>query len=130
MKARLGRTLAITLAAAQLSAVAARDSRAEAPPASAAKAEARDRFDRGLKLFNEGDNAGALAEFARAYELIANPLVLYNIGLVYAAMNRPAEATDALDRVLKDPASLSQERLTRAKQTRDEQAARVAELSI
>jgi hypothetical protein len=94
------------------------------------KDEARERFDRGLKLFNEGDNAAALAEFSRAYDLIPNQLVLFNIGLVYAAMNRPAEATDALNKVINDPGNLSPERLARAKQTRDEQAARVAELTV
>ena len=45
----------------------------------AARTEARDRFDRGLDLFNGGENPAALAEFKRAYELIPNPLVLYNI---------------------------------------------------
>jgi hypothetical protein len=96
----------------------------------AARREARERFDRGLKLFNEGDNAGALAEFKRAYELIPNSLVLYNIGLVYSAMGRPVEAVDALDKVLAGAGALSGERLARAKQTRDEQAQRVARLSV
>ncbi|HEX3343708.1 MAG TPA: hypothetical protein VHS09_04005, partial [Polyangiaceae bacterium] len=31
-----------------------------AAPADAVRQEARDRFDRGLKLFNDGDNPGAL----------------------------------------------------------------------
>ena len=81
-----------------------------APPVTAsaasgtdARAEARERFDRGLRLFDEGDSAGALAEFKRAHELVPNQLVLFNIGLVYAALARPVEATDALDRVLRDP---------------------------
>ena len=71
-----------------------------------ARAEARERFDRGLRLFEEGDNGGALAEFKRAHELVPNPLVLFNIGLVYAALGRPVEATDALDRVLRDAGRL------------------------
>jgi len=101
-----------------------------APDANDAKAEARSRFDRGLALFNDGDNAAALAEFQRAYELIPNPVVLFNIGLVYAAMNRPVEATDALERVLRDPQGLSSDRLERAKRTKEEQAARVAVLEL
>src|SRR5580704_14631688 len=101
------------------------------PPATeATKAEARDRFDRGLKLFNDGENAGALAEFKRAYELIPNTLVLYNIGLVSAAMGRPVEAVDALDRALADAGALSAERIARARQTRDEQAARIAQVAV
>jgi Tfp pilus assembly protein PilF len=60
------------------------------------KVEAAARFDRGLTLFEEGDNAGALAEFRQAYAIFANPVVRYNIGLVFAAMNRPVDAADAL----------------------------------
>jgi tetratricopeptide (TPR) repeat protein len=101
-----------------------------AEPAVEAKAEARSRFDRGLALFNDGDNPGALAEFQRAYEVMPNPVVLYNIGLVYAAMNRPAEAADTLDRVLGDPRGLSGDRLERARRTREEQAARIAKLEL
>lgn len=112
-----------------LSAVAPTPARA-AEPTAEAKTEARSRFDRGLALFNDGDNAGALAEFQRAYELIANPVVLYNIGLVYAAMNRPADAVDALDRVLGDPRGLSSDKLERAKKTREEQTARVAKVEL
>ena len=101
-----------------------------APPA-AAKAEARERFDRGLGLFEKGENAAALAEFKRAYELIPNAVVLYNMGLVYAAMNRPVEASDTLDRYLAqagDKAS-SQQR-AQATKVRDEQSARVARVLV
>ncbi|MGH7293596.1 MAG: PEGA domain-containing protein, partial [Polyangiaceae bacterium] len=100
------------------------------PPTETAKAEARDRFDRGLRLFNEGDNAGALAEFKRAYELIPNPIVLYNIGLVYAAMGRPVEAVDALGKVLAAPGPVAGDQLARAQQTHDEQAKRIARLTV
>jgi hypothetical protein len=99
-------------------------------PTQTVKVEARARFDRGLSLFEDGDNAGALAEFKRAYELIPNPVVLFNIGLTYAAMNRPAEATDALQKLLKEPGSLSPDHLARAKQTLAEQEARVAEVTV
>ena len=91
-------------------------------------AEARERFDRGLRLFDEGDSAGALAEFKRAHELVPNQLVLFNIGLVYAALGRPVEATDALDAVLRDSGRLPADKLERARRTRDEQAARIAQL--
>src|SRR6478752_5122312 len=56
------------------------------------KAQAAQRFDRGLQLFNEGDNAGALAEFKQTYALMPNPIVLFNIGLVYAAMGPAVDA--------------------------------------
>lgn len=111
---------------AMLIALTARTAQAQEDP----KAEARVRFDRGLKLFNENDNAGALSEFKRAYELIPNQVVLYNIGLVYAAMGRSVEAVDALDFLLKAPGPVTGARLARARTTRDEHAKRVATLSI
>jgi hypothetical protein len=105
--------------------------RAEAPsPSEADRAEAAERFDRGLRLFNGGDSGGALAEFRRAYELIPNVLVLYNLGLVYAQMGRAVDAADALERVLASPGGLSPERLAIARRTHDEQAARIAEISV
>jgi hypothetical protein len=94
------------------------------------RAEARERYARGLALFNDGDNAGALAEFKRAYDLVPNPVALYNIGLVYAAMGRPVDAVDTLDQVLKNPGPLPADDVTRAKQARAEQAQRIAELAI
>src|SRR5271154_2835885 len=109
---RRRRALALTLSTTLLCAVASSTALAQpAAPTEAARQEARDRFDRGLKLFNDGDNPGALAEFKRAFELIPNPLVLYNIGLVYAAMGRPVEAVDALDKVLATQGALSGDRL-------------------
>ena len=101
-----------------------------APSVEAQRAEAAERFDRGLRLFNGGDTAGALAEFKRAYALIPNVLVLYNIGLVYAQMERPAEATAALEEVLAAPAGLSPGRIATAKLRLDEQIARTAEVTV
>jgi hypothetical protein len=94
------------------------------------KAEAAQRFDRGLSLFDDGDNAGALAEFKRTYELLPNPVVLYNIGLVYAAMGRPVDAVDALEKVLATPDALSPEKRERAKKTLEDQKARVGRLMV
>src|SRR4051794_28825247 len=122
--------LALTLVPFQLVTLGVPRQASAADAVDAGKTEARDRFDRGLKLFNDGDNAGALAEFRRAYELIPNSLVLYNIGLVYAAMGRPVDASDTLDKVLKEPGNLSAERLTRAKQVHDEQVTRVAQIQV
>jgi hypothetical protein len=103
---------------------------AEGKPPADAKTEARSRFDGGIALFEEGNNAAALAEFQRAYDLIPNPVVLFNIGLVYAAMNRPAEAAQALQKVIKEPSSLSPDILTRANQTLSQQLGRIAEVTV
>src|SRR5262245_8964659 len=99
-------------------------------PSDKTRTEARERFDRGPQLFNDGDNAGALAEFQRAYELVANKIVMFNIAMVYAAMNRSVEAVDALDQLLAEPGALDAERLTRAKRAREEQGRRVARLAV
>ncbi|HXI60333.1 MAG TPA: PEGA domain-containing protein [Polyangia bacterium] len=130
-----GGVLAVLLAARAVPARAA-DAPGASPPAGAAaspatKAEARERFDRGVRLFEKGENAGALAEFKRAYELIPNPLVLYNMGLVYAAMNRPIEATDALQTFLASGAvAPSSEQRKKAERVRAEQATRIAQLMV
>lgn len=110
-------------------ALPAHEARADAP-AMDPKTEARDRFGRGLRLFNDGDNAGALAEFKRAHELSPHPVVLYNIGLVYAAMGRAVESVASLDEVLKNPGTLAADKLEKAKSTRAEQLARIAEIQL
>jgi hypothetical protein len=116
---------AVTLGAAPFDAAFA-----QGKPSTDARAEARSRFDGGLALFEDGNNAAALAEFQRAYDLIPNPVVLFNIGLVYAAMNRPAESAEALQKVVKEPGSLGPDIVARANQTLTQQLGRIAEISI
>jgi hypothetical protein len=103
---------------------------AAAAPSPAVKAEARERFDTGLHLFEKGENAGALAEFKRAYQLIPTPVVLYNMGLVYAAMNRPVDALDALTQFLSEPEGAGAEQKKHAEQVRVEQEKRIAQLVV
>lgn len=99
-------------------------------PADPRRAEARERFERGLRAFNGGDNATALAEFRRAHELVPHAQVLYNLTLVLAAAGRPVEAVEAADRLLQEPGNLSAEQLGRLRSMRGEQAARVGEISV
>jgi hypothetical protein len=94
------------------------------------KAEARERFDTGLHLFEKGENAGALAEFKRAYQLIPNPVVLYNMGLVFAAMNRPVDAVDLLTDFLAQIAPTGSDHKGHAEQVRAEQLKRIAQLVV
>ena len=115
---------AVTIASVPLAVLA------EGKPPTDVRAEARSRFDGGLALFEDGNNAAALAEFQRAYDLIPNAVVLFNIGLVYAAMNRPAESAEALQKVLKEPGGLAPDIIARANQTLSQQLGRIAEISI
>src|SRR5262245_61950348 len=57
-------------------------SAAPAQPTPEILAEAKQRFDRGYELYEEGEYPLALIEFNRAYELVPNYKVLYNIGQV------------------------------------------------
>jgi PEGA domain len=100
------------------------------PPSDVARREAAQRFDRGLKLFNEQDNAGALAEFRRANELSPNAFVLYNIGLVEAAIGRPVEAFDALEQALRPGSGLKPELRSRAQSVVAEQSARIGRVRV
>src|SRR4029077_18512970 len=86
-----------------------------------ARKEAAERFDRGVRLFNQGENAGALVEFKRTYELTGDPSTLLNIGLVYAELKRPVDAVDALDTLLKSNAKLGPEQRQKAERVRAEQ---------
>ena len=103
---------------------------ADPAPDNATRAEARERFSRGLHLFENGDNGGALAEFNRAYALIPNRLVLFNVGLVYAAMDRPVEAVETLEKVLQDTGPLKPEQVARARAVKDEQAQRIGAVDV
>jgi hypothetical protein len=77
--------LAVALAAL---AAASTPARAQKPPARAGSAEttkldeAQRRFQRGVELYKEGDFAGALVEFKRAYDLVPTYKILYNLGQV------------------------------------------------
>jgi hypothetical protein len=95
MPARASRTAgSVGAAFALLSAVAAAQ-----PPADAQR-EARTRFERGVEMFERGDNDAALAEFLAAYALVPRPSVLFNLAATYEALRRYPDAVDAYTRFL------------------------------
>jgi hypothetical protein len=71
-----------------------------AEPSLAVVTEAKQRFDRGLDLYAEGEYPLALIEFTRAYELVPNYRVLYNIGQVGIQLGQYANARRALEEYL------------------------------
>ena len=66
--------------------------------------QARVRFARGLKLYEEGDFELALIEFERAYGIVSDYRVLYNIGQVSLQLGWYARARSALEEYLKQGA--------------------------
>lgn len=107
------------------------------PPSAAAplpprvKEEARQRFDRGLALYNAGDMSGALAEFQRTYELTGHPIVLYNLALVHANVGDAALAVGELEKLKASGyAGLGTERAERAERVYREQSLRVGTIAI
>lgn len=62
------------------------------PPDAAALSEAKKHFAAGEKLFDAGDLRGAVEELKEAYRLSRNPLLLYNIGVVYDKLDDAALA--------------------------------------
>jgi hypothetical protein len=71
-----------------------------APASAAVMLEAKQRFDRGFELYEEGEYPLALIEFSRAYELVPNYRVLYNIGQVCIQLAQYANARRALEEYL------------------------------
>jgi len=69
-------------------------------PTEAQKAEARARYDRGLKLYDQGAYEAALVEMRRAYELAPAFKILYNLGLIHRQLNDHAAALDAFTQYL------------------------------
>ena len=93
--------------------------------------EARNHYDRALKLVDDGQLEGAIVEFRRSYDLIHQFAVLYNIGQVFVSLAKPVEAVDAYQRYLADGG----ERIPAARRAEVEgkiarQKARIATLEI
>lgn len=95
------------------------------------RAEARQRFDRGLALYEANDYTGALAEFQRAYELTRHPMVLFNVALVQAKLGNAASAVSSLEELkARGLAELGGERAVRAEHVYAEQLLRVGTVAI
>lgn len=108
---------------------AAKDAAKE--PTEEAKKEAAERFQRGLSFYEDGDYGLALIEFERAYELVPDYRVLYNIGQVSIQLAHSSQALRALREYLeKGGESLSEERVTSVKRDLEMLHARTAHLSL
>jgi hypothetical protein len=93
--------------------------------------EASDRYVRGLELYGQGEYLLALIEFERAYELIPNYKVLYNIAQVRIQLSRYAKAREALASYLEQGGQeISSERRQQVQADLQMLAERTARLSI
>ena len=99
---------------------------AQSPPAagtgtSADTERARRHFKTGVKLYQDGNYNGALAEFEAAYALKPGPGSLQNIALCQKALFRYGEAADSLGRLLRRHESeLSEGERVAARAAKDE----------
>ncbi len=102
-----------------------------AEPTAEAKKEAAERFGRGLSFYEDGDYGLALIEFERAYQLVPDYRVLYNIGQVSIQLSRSAQALRALKQYLEEGGqSLGQERVESVNRDLEMLEARTAHLTI
>ncbi len=73
-----------------------------ARPAVADVSEAKERFKKGVELFQDADYEGALVEFKAAYEAAPNYKVKYNIGTSLTKLHRYVEAKKELEAYLEE----------------------------
>jgi len=97
----------------------------------AAREEAAQRFQRGLGFYGDGDYALALIEFDRAYLLVPDYRVLYNIGQVSIQLARFARARVALEQYLAEGgAAIPPERVLEVERDLRMLSDRTAELEV
>jgi len=96
-----------------------------------AASEARVRYERALKFYDDGVYDAALVELTRAYELHPSYRLIYNIAQTRVAMRDYAGAIEAFSRYLREGAGqLSSERVTSVRAQLSELQQRVGRLTI
>ena len=130
---RFARALAMTSALSLIPA-AAHAQPTEKPAATgspAATAQAREHFQRGVKLYEEDDFRTALIEFKRAYELAPNSTILFNIGNSYYQLREYAEALKNLEQYVREVgAAIPKESRAQADREIEELRGRVAHVTF
>lgn len=94
-------------------------------------AEARDRYERGIQLYNEGVYDASLLELQRAYKLAPTYRILYNIAKVQRQMRDYAGAVRTFERYLREGGSeIPEERRTEVEQELGALRNRVARIQV
>ena len=99
-------------------------------PTDAEIVEARGLYQQGNAAADAGQFADALSFYTRAFALSGNPAALYNAARTLRSLGRHADAWRAFEQLLNDVPELSDTTRAEATQLRDEEAARVARLSL
>ena len=94
------------------------------------KLEARERFDRALQLFNQGDNQGAIAEFHRVLEINDHPTVLFNLALVYATSGDSVESLATITRLGARVSQLNPTQQAKVKELQQSESQRIGQLLL
>lgn len=93
--------------------------------------EASEHYDLGLKMYQSAEYALAVIEFERAYSLVSDYRVLYNIGQVRIQLGNYARARRALEQYLRDGGSnIPTDRRASVQNDLDMLAARTATLDV
>lgn len=110
---------------------------AQPPPDSLAisesdsREEARARFARAIRLFDERQYSAALAEFRAAYDAVPNYRVLYNLGRVHAMLGDSVRAVSAYERYLAEGGvAVGEERRVEVEGRLAEQRARIGFVTL
>lgn len=105
---------------------------AQAPESDPERArEAAARFDEAVELYQDGSLDAALVQFERAYELVPNPRLLYNLAQVQAERHEYVAAIGLFERYLRESGpSLSAARRAEAESQIVALHARVARLWV
>lgn len=84
-----------------------------------AQDEAQQRFQTGLKYYDQRDFESARLAFTQAYAVIQKPSILQNLAFSELYSNHPLEAVNHFDQYMKDP-SVTADQKARAKRGLDE----------
>lgn len=103
MRTTIARALSCLSCVALLAAGEARaDDKKDAPPSAAKADEASQHFKSGVSFYKDRDFTAAMVEFKKAFELLPNYNVLYNIGQTARELKDYAAALNAFDQYLRD----------------------------
>ena len=106
----------LVLAAAALAAVRAAAAPPEGKDDKQAKAEAKERFQKGLAFVDEGDCNKAIVEFKEAYKTYPVNVILYNMALCYDDMHQYALAMDYYKQYMEKEKKIPGEQLAAIKE--------------